>query len=156
MSYIEMAIFEKVVAECEYVEGDELKKVIFAINNAYHQALLKKDKADFVSIRDEVLEFRKLYNLFDFKPYKSAIGKYYGRKKAKKKKRGYEVLEADGKSVLIAFTSGVTLLFHVRTGSEPLNLYVMKRIPTNAWVSNEEIFLKAKRQAIAIIRSRQK
>jgi hypothetical protein len=156
MPYIDTMIFEKVVSEHVDIDSVELESLIFAINREYSSLIKTNETADFKLVRSETLiGMCDQWDLFLHKSYRSALGKYYARKKVKEKKDGYTILEVDTTSVLVGFRRNVTLLFGVRSVGSPFNLQVKKRIPEKAWVYDEEIFSKAKRQAIAIIRSRQ-
>jgi len=121
--------------------------------------------ADFERIRDNTLEYCGLWDLFTYKPYKSAVGKYFGRKRAQDEKSGYivgTVYEADDKSVLVAASKDVKIQFLAKNTRAKITFCDLNngnertsRMGGSTRVTREE-FIRAKQVAFAVIKSHRK
>lgn len=163
MSHIDRTILERVLSECTEVRKSELENVIDRISTAYARSMIKHGQADFKAIRDKVLDHCDLWDLFLLKPYKTAVAKYFNYRRAYVKQYGYTVGTvdfADKDKVLVAATPNVKILFRARKARGRLaysdvdtGLTRFSRSRKSNRVP-EDLYLKAKRQALAVMNSR--
>jgi len=159
---IDHAILGQVMSAYPEVSEPLLENVIFGINRSYATAKQRHDQVDFVRIRDDELERCDLYNLFDYKIYQSAVGKYYALRRAESpitKQRPGTVYGASRDEVLIAVTKKVRILFvalryHGKLKYKDVDngrrRFARDGVPTQV---PSEAFQTAKRKALAILNS---
>lgn len=171
MPNVDSALLDEVMSECEGVERSMLELAIFHINAEYAR-LMRRDDAeaiDFEAIMEEALEHCSLRNLFEYKPYKHALGKYYSKRKAaaaleRKEKEEVigEVRNPSDQAVTIRASYEVEIRFKALKESGKLEFLDVdkgeerKVLHGNSQYVSEDLYLRAKRQALAIMNSRRK
>lgn len=169
MANIDEAIVEEVVEQFRGpVKRPMLELAIFHINTDYSkQKKAGVDPIDFETILEDVIDRCDLRTLFELDPYKHALGTYYAKRRAKEKRAREERKEAIGtvkepsdQAVTIRASGEVEIRFKalkssgklsfsdIDTGLERIVLY------GHSDRVHEELYLKAKRQALAIMNSR--
>lgn len=163
MAQIDWEVFSRVISESGDVRPAVLRRVIELISAKYAASIKKEEPINFKAIRDEVLEYCDLWDLFIIGPYKSAVGKYYSLKKQKEAGQKYEVGEvfsANKNSVLIAASPDVKILFQTSKACGKLLFTDIDTGQTRFCLSNkgskvtEKQYLKAKIKALAVMNSR--
>ena len=176
MGEINPEALTKTLLVCEHIEENWLKASLVRINEKFTKAKKKaqadnacEDSINFESLIEDTLEYYELYNLFDKKPYKKAIGTYYNLVQAIRKREAAEqakligkVLEVTPLSVWIRASLEVEIRFQT---TEPHRVLKMGDLDTGVerkilsgcsrYVSDTE-YHKAKVTALAALNSRRK
>ncbi len=163
MPYLDQDIIKNVAKVFPEVEIRELENLIFHINKDYAQAKCSGELVDFVKIRDSAMEHCGLWDLFTYKLYKTAIGKYYALKRARDEREKLivgTVYKASESEALIAASENVKIMFCSRLPKGRLKYHEIdsgherfSRTGKNTRVTESE-YACAKRQALAIINGR--